>query len=73
MGVSEVCIEKANDNYWRICQKAKIIKTTETMIFVSCDKKFCLRKITAAAGAFILHKKYKGDKIRQQANAGRTS
>lgn len=29
--------------------------------------------IDAAAGAFILYQKYKGDQIRQQANADRTS
>lgn len=48
MGVSDVCIRKVNGGYWLLCPKAKIIKTTETMIFVSCDKKFCLRKIKAA-------------------------
>lgn len=53
MGVSEVCIRKVNGGYWQLCNKAKIIKTTETMIFVSCDKKFCLRKITAAAAGRI--------------------
>lgn len=52
MGIGKGCIEKTGD-LWTLCPKARIIKTTETMIFVSCDRKFCLRKIIKQAAGRI--------------------